>query len=109
MEGWVRLVLVILPRSRECVFTREEEKEIEELYIINKHSRAHRHTICFTTPVAQILNNYLQNAALNLLLTAFPQHDRDLPEVMKLSLRLGNPHESEIRQILESYNQDKWV
>jgi hypothetical protein len=34
----IRLILIILPRSREFVFTREEEKEIEELYIINKHS-----------------------------------------------------------------------
>lgn len=85
-------MLVILPRSRECVFRREEEKEIEELYIISKHSKAHRHTICFTTPIAQILSNYLQQAALNLLLTAYPQHDRDLHEIMKLSLRLNNPH-----------------
>lgn len=86
------------------MFTREEEKEVEELYIINKHSRTQQQHICFNTPIAQIINNYLEHSAANLFVSCFPQEGKELAEAMKLSLRLGNPHEKEVKDILEKYN-----
>jgi len=51
-------------------------------------------------PIAQIINNYLEHSLLNIFVSSFPQQDKDLQEALKLPLRLGNPQEEEIKQIL---------
>jgi hypothetical protein len=34
----IRIVFILLPRNRDSVFSREEEKEIEELYLLQKNA-----------------------------------------------------------------------
>lgn len=71
----VRVILVILPRSRELVLTREEEREIEEVYVLSKHSDE-RQKICFSTPLAQVLSGYVEKANLNIFVSSYPQADK---------------------------------
>jgi hypothetical protein len=68
---------------------------------LKKHAvNVQRQTICFATPIAQIINNYLEDAGVNILVSCFPQQERGLGSVFKLPLRLSHPCEEEIRRIL---------
>ena len=92
------------------MFTREEEREVEEMFVLRKHALSlERRSISFGTPIAQILDNYMQEAVVNVLVTSYPQQERGLLEVMRLPVVLSQPCEQELRRILDGYNKDKWA
>ena len=66
----------------------------------------HEQDIRFQTPVAQIIKNYLKDARNNYFVSCYPQEDRKIEDVLKLPIRMSQPHEEEIKTILEQYNRD---
>lgn len=68
-----------------------------------------RPSICFATPLARIVSNYLERSPLNLFVSALPQPEKELSEALRLPLRMGHPREEELRSILENYKRDQWT
>ena len=60
----------------------------------------------FQTPMAQLIKNYLSKAINNYFVSCYPQEERGIDEVLKLPLRMSQPHEEQIKAILEQYNKD---
>ena len=74
IDSRIQVILILLPRNRDLVLTWEEEKEIEELFILQKYANnLHSQNICFVTPIAKIIKNYLQGASINFFVSCFPQ------------------------------------
>ena len=52
----------------------------------------HQQNIKFGTPIAQLIKCYLSRAKCNFFVSGFPQDGRSIEEVLKLPMRMGQPH-----------------
>ena len=53
----------------------------------------HQQNIMFQTPMAQLIKNYLSKAINNYFVSCYPQEERGIDEVLRLPLRMSQPHE----------------